>query len=233
MKNISTGKDATDPISAIVSKFNIKAAIFDLDGTMLDNNPFHLKSWLYYLKDKHIDISRENFNKHVSGRTNRDALEYIFSRKMSDEEAHRLTLEKEAVYRRLYEPYIREVNGLSRLLHYFHKHQIKMAIATSGIQPNIDFMFEHLPIKHFFSEVVESSQIKNGKPDPEIYLLTAHKLDINPLNCLVFEDSIPGIISAKSAGMKVVALTTTHTKEELTKADFVIPDFDNLFKTGN
>lgn len=233
MKNITDKKAGGEILENLLSRFSIQVAIFDLDGTMLDNNPFHLQSWLHYLKDKKIEISRDDFNRNVSGRTNKDALEFIFKRKMSTEEEHRLTWEKEAVYRDLYKTHIKEVKGLTSLLQYFKNKEIKMAIATSGIQPNIDFMFEHLPVRHFFSEIVESSQIKNGKPDPEIYLLTAKKLKVSPEHCLVFEDSIPGIQSGKAAGMPVIALTTTHKAEELTLADYVIHDFEDLIESGN
>lgn len=149
---------------------------------------------------------------------------------MSDEEAMHYTLEKEAVYRNMYTPYIQPVKGLLDLLEFFRKRQIKMGIATSGIQPNIDFMFDHLPIKKYFEEVVNSAHIRLGKPNPEIYLTTAKRLRVNPSKCIVFEDSFPGIASAQSAGMHVVAITTTHTRSELDAANLVIDDFSELLK---
>ena len=213
---------------SLLSQHQILAAIFDLDGTILDNNAYHLKSWLKYLEEKQIDISEEAFGKNISGRTNKDAVEYIFKRKMSDEEAMRYTLEKEAVYRKMYAPYIQPVKGLISLLDFFEKRNIKMGIATSGIQPNIDFMFEHLPIRQYFDAVVNSADISAGKPDPEIYFTTAGRLKIDPERCIVFEDSFPGIESARRAGMFVVAITTTHTRKELHEADLVINDFSEL-----
>lgn len=214
---------------AIIRNQDIRAVIFDLDGTILDNNSFHLQRWLKYLRSKNIHISREEFNQNMSGRTNKDAIEYIFQRDMPEEEILKYTLEKEAVYRELYAPHLKPVKGFLKLLEFLKEKKIKMAIATSGIQPNIDFMFEHLPVKEYFTEIVNSVHIKKGKPDPEIYLLTANKLKVGPGKCLVFEDSIPGIISAKSAGMRVMALTTTHPEHELEIADWVITDFNEIF----
>ncbi len=215
---------------SLLNQHQIQAAIFDLDGTLLDNNSYHLKSWLKYLEEKQIDISEEEFGKNISGRTNKDAVEYIFGRKMSDEEAMHYTLEKEAVYRKLYAPFIQPVKGLISLLDFFKERSVKMAIATSGIQPNIDFMFNHVPIRKYFDEVVNSAHIRHGKPDPEIYLTTAKWIGIAPARCIVFEDSFPGIASGKSAGMYVVAITTTHTRSELSGADIVIDDFSELFR---
>ncbi len=221
--------DTSNLINSILSKRKIQAAIFDLDGTILDNNSYHLKSWLKYLKDKNITISQKEYNENMSGRKNRDVLEYVFKRKLSDEEVHKFSYEKETVYRQLYEPYIREISGFSRLLKYLKNNNIKMAIATSGIQPNIDFMFKHLPVRDYFQEVVKGADVTKGKPDPEIYLLTADRLKVDPKHALVFEDSTPGIESGKSAGAIVIALTTTHKKEELGDADFAINNFDDLF----
>ena len=103
-----------------------------------------------------------------------------------------------------------------------------MAIATSGIQVNIDFMFEHVPIRKYFTKIINSSHIKKGKPDPEIFETTAKMLDIESKNCIVFEDSTAGVEAAIGAGMKIIALTTTHSHHELHLADKVIEDFTEV-----
>jgi HAD superfamily hydrolase (TIGR01509 family) len=164
----------------------------------------------------------------MNGRTNKDAIAYIYGEGLSDEESMKYTLEKEALYREMYLPYIKPVKGLIGLLEIFYKKQIPMAIATSGVQPNIDFMFEHVPIKKYFQTVVNSSHIKNGKPHPEIYLKTAEILQTPPENCLVFEDAVVGIDAAKAAGMKVIAISTTQTKEELQGADMIIDNYEEI-----
>ena len=213
-------------IEKILQKFETKAVIFDLDGTLLDNNSYHLKSWLEYLKNIGRDISEEEYNANINGRTNTDVIKYIYQREMPDEEILKYTLEKEAMYRELYKPFVKPITGLINFLEVLQQKKIPMAIATSGIQPNIDFMFEEVPIRQYFKEVVNSSHITKGKPDPEIYLKTASLLNIPPKNCLVFEDAVVGIKSAKAAGMKVIAVATTQTKEELSIADMIIDDYN-------
>jgi len=215
-----------EKIDEILKKFDTKAVIFDLDGTLLDNNSFHRKTWEAYLKKMGKLISEEEFNAHLNGRTNKDAVEYIYGRKMSEEESTKYTLEKEELYREIYKPYIKPVSGLINFLKILYQKNIPMAIATSGIQPNIDFMFENIPIKKYFKEVVNSSHITHGKPHPEIYLKVASLLNIPPINCLVFEDAVVGINSAKAAGMKVIAVATTQTKEELSIADMIVDDYN-------
>ena len=138
-----------DKVEKILNKFEVKAVIFDLDGTLIDNNSFHLKSWIEYLKKIGRNISEEEYNLNFNGRTNKDVIKYIFNREMTEEEILKYSLEKEAVYREIYQQFIKPVNGLIRFLEVLKNKNIAMAIATSGIQPNIDFMFENIPIKKY------------------------------------------------------------------------------------
>lgn len=218
------------PISKIIRDWNIKAALFDLDGTMVDNNPYHLKTWKKYLQSLGMSITHEEYNAKMNGRTNKDALENIFNRKLEKEELERRILEKEELYREIYAPFIKPVNGLIPMMAYLHSHKIKIAMSTSGIQPNIDFFFNHIPVKQYFEAVVNSSHITHDKPHPEIYLKTASILNIAPAHWVVFEDAVVGIKAGKEAGMKVIALSTTHDKKELQEADLIVTDFSDLFK---
>lgn len=207
----------------------LKAVLFDLDGTLLDNNEFHYEAWKRYLKEHdNKDMSDDDFKDSISGRTNRDAVEHLYNKKMSEEEASKYYLKKEEIYREMYAPHIAPINGLLDFLKELHEHNVTMAIATSGIPVNIDFMFDNVPIKQYFKEIIKAEDISNGKPDPEIFLKTAEVLNIPAENCIVFEDSTSGVEAGKAAGMKVVALTTTHSPEELHKADLVIRDYTEL-----
>jgi beta-phosphoglucomutase len=215
-------------VDRLLQKMKAKAVIFDLDGTLIDNNSFHLISWKRYLKSIGKDISEKEYKANINGRTNKDAVEYIYGRRMSDEEALRYALEKEEIYRNLYKPLIKPVAGLLEFLEELHKRNIPMAIATSGVQVNIDFMFDNIDIKRYFNVVLNSANIQRGKPHPEIYLKTAAALNTSPKNCLVFEDAVVGIEAAHDARMKVIALATTHEKEDLGMADMVIENYDEL-----
>ena len=217
-----------ESIKDIIEQFEIKAAIFDLDGTMLDNNPYHLRAWKKYLEGKGRKISDEEYNANINGRTNKDVIRYLFGSGLNDEETLSYSLEKEAVYRELYLADIKPVNGLIDLLKFLRDRKIPMAIATSGIQVNIDFMFDHVPVRKYFQAVINSSHIRKGKPDPEIFLTAAKELGVPANHCLVFEDSVVGVTAAHAAGMKVVALSTTQSGSELRNADFTVTDFASL-----
>jgi len=212
----------------LIASFNAKAVIFDLDGTMIDNNKFHRDAWIDYLKKRGRHVSEAEYNREFNGRTNKDVIEYLFEKKMTDEEALPYVLEKETIYRRIYQPHIRPVPGLLDLLADFHDLNIPLAIATSGIQVNIDFMFQHLPVEKYFTAVINSSHIKKGKPDPEIFIKASEALRVTPSECLVFEDAVVGIDAAHAAGMKVIAISTTHSPHELQHAELVISNYSEL-----
>lgn len=205
-----------------------EAAIFDIDGTMIDNNEFHLKAWRQYLKEIGREMSDEEYKENINGKTNQDATEYIYGKKLSKEEAEKYYLKKEEIYRQMYAPHIKPVEGLLELLQLLQSKNIPIAIATSGIMVNIDFMFEHIPMRQYFKEIIYSEDIKKGKPDPEIFLKAAEALNVDPAKCVVFEDSLAGVEAGKAAGMKVVAVTTTHPKDELNDADEVVSDFTSV-----
>jgi len=206
----------------------LKAVIFDIDGTLMDNNEYHKMAWMQYLEGQGRKMTDKEFKENVSGRTNLDAVEHIYDKKMSDEEASKYYLAKEEIYRRLYKPYICPIHGLLEFLKDLQDHGIVMAIATSGIQVNIDFMFEHIPIKQYFKTVIQSKDITKGKPDPEIFMKAAEAVGFPPENCVVFEDSLAGVKAAKKAGIKVVALTTSEKKEDLKKANLVIKNYNEI-----
>ena len=208
-----------------------EAIIFDLDGTLIDNNAYHIKAWKVFYDKIGKPFSKEEYTTNINGRINRDIFNYIFGTNLSVDVIDKYSIEKESMYRDLYEPHIKPIDGLIDFLDELEKEEIPKAIATSGIAPNINFMFEHVPIKKYYADVIDASQITNGKPHPEIFLKAASAVNAEPANCVAFEDSVAGIRSAKAAGMKVVGLTTTHTAEEIKEADLIIKDYTEVSLT--
>jgi HAD superfamily hydrolase (TIGR01509 family) len=110
-------------------------------------------------------------------------------------------------------------------------HGIKTVLATSAGPGNIDFILDGLGIRDQFDAVIGGAEVRKGKPDPEIYLKAADLVGVEPGLCWVIEDSLQGIAAGKSAGMRVVGISTSHTPAELAHTDVVRPDFANLFDT--
>ena len=123
---------------------------------------------------------------------------------------------------------IKPLDGLAAFLKRLDDEKFQRAIATSAPRSNVDFTLDKTGLGHFFETILDDSFVDQGKPHPDIYLKTAKALNFDPARCVVFEDSIAGVESARNAGCKVVGITTTHTREELKNTDLVIENFVGL-----
>jgi len=197
-----------------------------MDGVIVDNHDYHHEAWMQFCMKYGLtvegDVSR------YFGRTNTDILTNIFQDELSDKQLYEYAGEKEKLYRGLYEGNIETAAGLEKLLMNLQHAGFKLAIATSAPSGNVDFVLGNTNLHMYFDAVIDSSMIKKGKPDPEIYLKAAEKLAAEPKYCLVVEDSVAGISSAKAAGMKVVAITSSNPREKLSAADMIIDHFNEL-----
>lgn len=203
------------------------AVIFDMDGVVVESNPYHRKAWKGFFKNHGFQITEKDFKLHINGRTNSDILTHYFGR-LSKEQIKRYIEEKEIFYRRFIEHSMKSPKGLYDFLAMLESKDIPLAIATSAPPENVKFILTKLKIKRYFDAIVDDTMVSAGKPDPEIYLKTAKMLNFPPKRCIVIEDSLSGIKSGLNAGMKVIGITTTHTKKELSIADMVIDDFSEL-----
>jgi len=188
--------------------------IFDMDGVIVDNAEWHLDAFVEFGKRHGLNITKQEFSRYF-GSTNHLIMNALFNNKLTEEEIVALADEKEIIYRDLYRPFIRPVNGLPAFLEYATNKGITIALASSAPSANVKFTLEATGLDRYFSMVTDSSMVKNGKPDPEIYLLSAARLGVKPTDCIVFEDSVAGIISAQKAGMRVIGVATTHKSDEL------------------
>ncbi|MDF9799820.1 beta-phosphoglucomutase [Catalinimonas alkaloidigena] len=206
------------------------AIIFDMDGVIVDNHQFHLKSWLQFFEEHNISMTEEEYKQKVNGRTMEEILTKIMGKDLSKQKLRDLGEEKEKVYRDMYRPHIKATDGLPEFLEELKVRNVPRAVATSAPPPNVDFTMENTGLRLFFSTIIDDTMVNKGKPDPEVYLTAAKKLDMKPEQCIVFEDAILGIQAGKNAGMKVIAVATTHSREELEagEADYVVDDFMGL-----
>lgn len=204
-------------------------AIFDMDGTLIDNTPYHFKSWqALFKKYGKGELSRETYYSEISGVPLFETIIRIFGAEHDETGLKKLLAEKEELYRQLYAPFVSPVAGLLNFLAGLKNAGIKMAMATSATVDDIDFILNKIPIRADFDEIVNSSMVSRPKPHPQIFLKAAEMLNTPPEQCVVFEDSLAGIKAAKAAGMKVVAITTGHPAGELQPVDLVINDYTDL-----
>jgi beta-phosphoglucomutase len=203
------------------------AFLFDMDGVIINSNPFHKIALKQFCKKYGYDLTEEQLREKIYGRTNTDWITNVFG-KLETAQLRNYADEKEALFRELYDKDIKPVDGLVDFLRQMDEQEIPRAIATSAPRANVDFTLAKTGMGKYFHTILDESFVTKGKPDPEIYLKTAKALNFDPKNCVVFEDSLSGVKAGKAAGCKVVGITTTHTQEELSETDLVINNFTSL-----
>lgn len=191
----------------------MKAIIFDMDGTMIDNMMVHHRAWHKKLNSLGLELSLEEVMEKVHG-VNVEILERLFGDRFTPEERVQISWEKEEAYREIYRPELKLIPGLTGFLQELTASDLQMAVASAAPPENVDFVMDNLALRHYFPHILHSESVENGKPHPEIYLKTADRLGVHPSECVVFEDSPVGSTAASRAGCSVVVVTTTHEAAE-------------------
>jgi len=199
----------------------MKGIIFDLDGVIALTEDIHREAFDFAFAGYDIDISKYNWNKDFAGKGHRYIINTIFGESPANNRLIDLWV---YWYQRIATNKIKPVPGV---IEFMNSKTIPMIIATGSARKSAEIVLKSLKI---YLPVISMEDAPEPKPDPGIFLLAASKINIKPKDCLVFEDSIHGIRAAKTAGMKVIALTTTHKIEELEKEnpDCIINDFNDL-----
>jgi beta-phosphoglucomutase family hydrolase len=190
------------------------AVIFDMDGVIIDSNPLITRAWKDFFAAHGVALSDEQLRQYVFGRTVNDTLTMVLDRQPTKNEIAKCEAEVNGNVKRLYQAEGRIVDGFTPFVKSLIENDILVAIATSAPPENVNIVLQLAGAEHYFTIISNASHVKHSKPHPEIYLTTAERLKVDPARCVVFEDSFSGIQSARSAGMKVIGVTTTHSDEE-------------------
>lgn len=209
-----------------------RAALFDMDGTLVDNTQAHIRAFEIFCARYGVTGWKEKLSQ-AFGMGNDDIMRLIMPAEVLRERGlASLAEEKEAIYREIYAPEIHPVEGLVALLESLRAAGVRCAVGSSGCRANVDFVLEKCRIGEFFDARISGDRVTRCKPDPEIYLTAAAALGMSPADCVVFEDAKAGIESARRAGAgRVVALATTLPREVLereTDADVIGATFADL-----
>lgn len=203
---------------------NVRALIFDMDGVIVDSNPWHLSAWEEYNRGLGLEMTAE-MQQRMYGKRNDELIREFFGQHLEDAEVFAHGAAKETLYREMMKPHLMEalVPGIREFL---DRHRdLALAVATNAEPPNVNFVLDDTGLRSFFRVVVNGHEVTHPKPHPEIYLRVADALGVTPADCVVFEDSHTGVESALTAGMQVVGLSTTH--EDLAGVALLIRDFSD------
>ena len=207
---------------------NIKGFLFDLNGTMVNDMPYHIQAWHHKIIELGGTLSLEETKYQCYGK-NDELLERVFPGKFSLQEKIQLGNDKEALYRVEFKPYLKLIDGLDQFLENANKINIKMAIGSAAINENINFVIDNLNIRNYFSAIVSANDVAKSKPHPETFLKCAQQLALNPNECIVFEDTPKGVECALNAGMKAIVILGEHSAEEFETYSNVILCINDYF----
>jgi len=210
----------------------IKACIFDLDGVLVDTAKYHYLAWKRLAKEVGIELTIED-NERLKGVSRIDSLEIILSLgavSLSQEEKASLADRKNGWFLE----YVHQMApdeilpGAKELLVTLKNQGLKIALGSSS--KNAPLVLQLLKIEPLFDVVVDGTMITNSKPDPEIFLLAASLLNVDPKNCVVFEDAEAGVEAALAAGMVCIGI---GSPAQLGKANTVVSNLVNFsFETN-
>ncbi|XYJ08730.1 HAD family hydrolase [Telluria sp. B2] len=199
-----------------------RALIFDMDGTIVDNMGFHTQSWITFFARRGRDIDADEFFRTTAGRQGKEIIRSYMGEDLQDEEVLQLNHEKEAVYRELYAPHRKAVEGFEDLIADARSQGISLAVGTAAPPANVEFTLDGLDLRRHFDTVVGATDVARGKPHPDAFIEAARRCGAQPENCIVFEDAPLGVEAARRAGMRCVVITTTLPAEAFTEFDNVI-----------
>lgn len=207
---------------------NKRAIVWDMDGVLVDSGDLHYQAWREVAREAlGIEMTRERFDE-MFGTDNAGVLRQLFGREPTAVEVERIGGQQDERYRELAVEGVKEVPGAFALLRNCAADGWQQAVATSAPRVTLDLILDRFALREWFAVRVTTEDVPRAKPDPAIFLLAAARLGIPPERCLVIEDSLNGIRAARAAGMRCLAVTTTHTPEALAEADRIVASLEEV-----
>jgi beta-phosphoglucomutase len=214
-------------------KSSPKALIFDLNGTMINDMPFHIRAWTEILNtDLKANLTHDQVKSQMYGKNSELLIRVFGENRFTDEEMEYWSVEKERRYQDTYLSHMKLIDGLDNFLGKAFEKNIPMAIGSAAINFNINFILDNLHLRKYFKAIVSADDVAISKPHPETFLKAASLINVSPEDCFVFEDAPKGVEAAEQAGIPCVVLTTMHTRNEFPQDGNIvefIPDYNDPF----
>jgi beta-phosphoglucomutase len=196
-----------------------RAAIWDMDGTLVDTAELHFLAWRAVCRELGRDFDRADFAA-TFGRRNPEILAHLFGDRLGAAEVESIGEHKETLYRAEAGKGVTLLPGVAALMRGLHAAGFRQAIGSSAPRANLSLILELTGVAAFLGAVVGAEDTTRGKPDPQVFLVAAEKLGVEPARCVVFEDAVAGVEAAKAGGMRCVAVSFVghHPPEKLRAA---------------
>lgn len=210
---------------------NIKAAIFDLDGTLVDSMGVWEKIDIEFLKIRNLEVPA-GLKDDITHLNFIDTAKYFKERFNLSESIEDIVNEWNDMAFNEYANNIKLKPGVKEYLSFLKSKGIKLAIATSNLESLVTAVLKNNGICDYFENITTTLETERGKDFPDVYLLAAKKLGVNPEECIVFEDIIVAVLAAKAAGMKVVGVHDIASADQINdiiaNADYFIYKYEEL-----
>lgn len=201
------------------------AVIFDVDGVLLDSVPLHFAAWKRMFEEEGATFSFEDYLAKVNGIPRTHGIQAILPNKNKDEHLELAERKQKYFLDLVASDPPKPLTGVVDLLSYLKENNIPTAAASSS--KNASKLLEKAGLTPYFLAIVGGNDFSKPKPDPELFLVAAKKLSIDPKQCVVIEDATTGILAAKAANMKAIGILTSNDQSLKNYADIVIPSFEN------
>ena len=209
---------------------SIKCVIFDMDGVIIDSEEIHKKAYYVTFNTLNIEVS-DTLYKSFTGSSTINAFQRLFAHFDLKNTTKELVLDKRKRYVNFFEndPNLHLVAGVEEIIKYFYKKGIVLILASSSAMINIDRVFNRCNLNTYFAAKISGADLKESKPNPEIFNKAAILGNISKENCVVIEDSDNGITAANDANIFVFGYANKLSEgQTLENADFVINHFSEL-----
>ena len=198
------------------------AFIFDMDGTLVDNMDFHAKAWVSFFAELGMKVEADDFLRKTAGKTGLEIFRGIFGETVDEAKLIEYGNRKDTIYRENFLPERQAIKGVIEFLDESQRLGIKLAVATAAPVANMEFILDGLDLRKYFDAITTAADVKNGKPNPEVFIVSAEKIGVEAKNCIVFEDAINGFEAAHRATMKSVGIATVNSIETMLELDSVV-----------
>lgn len=202
----------------------LKAALFDLDGVVFNTEPQYTIFWGMICRQYHPE--HPGLEHEIKGQTLTQIYDRWFNGSLEKEQPS-ITARLDDYEGQMHYDYI---DGFEALIDNLHAHGVKTAVVTSSNLPKMESVYRHQPgFRQLFDAILTSEDFQQSKPDPDCYLKAAQRFGVSPESCVVFEDSFNGLRAGKAAGMAVVGLATTNSRDAIQPlSDVQVEDFKDL-----
>lgn len=204
----------------------MKAVIFDLDGTITNSEPLHMRTFNEILLGYGVKLNRKDFSE-FKGESAREIFRQIFEKNNIKEDPISISKKRSNMFIELVKiEGLETIKGFKEFYKMLIDKKVKVIIGTSGMYPNVEQQLQSIGLEE--QKFVCARDVKKLKPNPDIFLLAAKKLGEESSNCIVFEDAKAGVEAAHRAGMQVIGINQTSSLKDLEKADMIVEDYNDL-----